>query len=50
MDGQPAKSLNADLNALRKELGELHQWARSASGQPKDQRGTDDGAIIMRGK
>jgi hypothetical protein len=50
MDGQSAKSLHADLNTLHRELCELHEGVRHAAGQLKDQRNTDDGAVVMRGK
>ena len=51
MDGQRvAKSLNADLDALEKELMELHKEATMAAAQKKDQSGTDEGGMVIRGK
>jgi hypothetical protein len=51
MNGQcVAKSLTADLNTLEKELRELHKQARMAAAQKKDQAGTDEGGMVIRGK
>jgi hypothetical protein len=51
MDGQRvAKSLNADLDALEKELMQLHKETRMAAAQEKDQSGTDEGDMVSRGK
>ena len=51
MDGQRAgSSLNADLNTLQKELRDLHTQARMAVAQKKEQSGTDQGGMVIRGK
>ena len=51
MDGQrAAKSLNADLNALEKELMELQKEATMAAAQSKDQTGGDQGGMVIRSK
>jgi hypothetical protein len=51
MDGQRAvKSLNADLDALEKELMELHKEFTMAAAQENDQTGADEGGMVIRGK
>ena len=51
MDGpRAAKSLNADLNALEKELMELHKEATMAAAQKIDPSRTDEGGMAIRGK
>ena len=51
MDGQRvAKSLNADLSTLEKELRELHKEATMAAAQKNDQAVTDEGGMVIRGK
>ena len=51
MNGQRvAKALTADLSTLEKELRELRTQARMAAAQNKDQAGTDEGGMVIRGK
>ena len=51
MDGQrAAKSLNADLSTLEKELRELHKEATMAAAQKHDQSGADEGGMVIQGK
>ena len=51
MDGQRAvKSLNADLDALQKELGELHEAARTAAAQRRQSQDNDHSEMVIRGK
>ena len=51
MDGQcVAKSLTADLDALQKELGELHKQARMAAAQRKQSQDSDRSEMVIRGK
>ena len=51
MDGQRvAKSLNADLDALEKELMELHKEATMAAAQKHDQSRADEGGMVIQGK
>jgi hypothetical protein len=51
MDGQRATdSLNADLNALRQELTELHAEARMAAAQRHNESHNDQGSIVIRGR
>jgi hypothetical protein len=51
MDGQRvAKSLNADLDALEKELMELHKEFTMAAAQKNDPSRADEGGMVIRGK
>ena len=51
MDSQRAvKSLNADLDALQKELGELHKQARMAAAQRRQSQDSDSSEMVIRGK
>jgi hypothetical protein len=51
MNGQcVAKSLTADLDALQRDLRELHEQARMAAAQKQNQAGTDKGGMVIRGK
>ena len=51
MDGQRvAKSLNADLDALEKELMELHKEARMAAAQRRQSQDGDRSEMVIRGK
>jgi hypothetical protein len=51
MDGQcVAKSLNADLDALQKELRELHEAARMAAAQRRQSQVNDHSEMVIRGK
>jgi hypothetical protein len=51
MDGQRvAKSLNADLSTLEKELRELHKQATMVAAQKNDPSRADEGGMVIRGK
>ena len=51
MDGQGvAKSFNADLSTLEKELRELHREARTAAAQKNDRSGTNEDGMVIRGR
>ena len=51
MDGQGvAKSFNADLSTLEKELREIHREARTAAAQKNDRSGADEDDMVIRGK
>ena len=51
MDGQrTVKSLNADLNALEKELRELHKAARTAAARKMESQDSDHSEMVIRGK
>jgi hypothetical protein len=50
MDQRAAQSLNADLNALQKELKELCEWANMAAMQKRDQPAADQSDMVIRGK
>ena len=50
MDQRAAQSLNADLNALRKELKELHEWTSMGAAQEKDRGPADQGGMVIQGK
>ena len=45
-----AKSLTADLDALQKDLGELHEQARMAAAQRRQSEDSDHSDMVIRGK
>jgi hypothetical protein len=45
-----AKSVNADLNTLQKELEELHREAKRVASQRTEQRAPEPSGMVVRGR